>query len=221
MASVKVAFGLGLAGLLKPIWLSEIWTKEKPVAAASAEPTSLEAGTPPTQRPDETGAGPGRAFERLPAVEGCVVIMFHYRLPKAGGAPVTSGDSAESGFIPGRRIFFARGFGNENRRSRRYAAAWIAIGKAAWTPTRKRRRCAFSPRSIKPRLANCHLLDATSGLGFGLLVWLVICRSRPASRSACMDYNPYNQPHAAANCWLQVRQRDDFAGYGIILIGWQ
>jgi hypothetical protein len=31
----------------------------------------------------------GRAFERLPAVEGCVVIMFHYRLLKAGGAPVT------------------------------------------------------------------------------------------------------------------------------------
>ncbi len=32
------------------------------------------------QRPDEAGAGPGRASERLPAVEGCVVIMFHYRL---------------------------------------------------------------------------------------------------------------------------------------------
>ena len=37
----------GLAALSKPMWLSEIWTKEKPVVAASAEPISLEAGTPP------------------------------------------------------------------------------------------------------------------------------------------------------------------------------
>ena len=47
IAASKVAFASGLAGLEKPIWLSESWTKEKPPSAAFAEPISREAGTPP------------------------------------------------------------------------------------------------------------------------------------------------------------------------------
>src|SRR5271168_204901 len=46
-AALKVARASGLAGFSKPMWLSEIWTKEKPLSAAFAEPISREEGTPP------------------------------------------------------------------------------------------------------------------------------------------------------------------------------
>src|SRR6266481_5548692 len=51
MASSSVAIGLGFAGALKPMWLSEIWRNVKPVAAcalASEIPSSDDdRGTPP------------------------------------------------------------------------------------------------------------------------------------------------------------------------------
>src|SRR6266699_2902443 len=52
MASSSVAIGLGFAGALKPIWLSEICRKVKPLAAcalASEIPSNDDdRGTPPT-----------------------------------------------------------------------------------------------------------------------------------------------------------------------------
>src|SRR5271169_1941451 len=47
IAASRVARASGLAGLEKPMWLSEIWTKENPLSAALAEPMRREAGTPP------------------------------------------------------------------------------------------------------------------------------------------------------------------------------
>ena len=47
IAVSSVARASGLAGFSKPIWLSEIWTKEKPPSAAFAAPMRREAGTPP------------------------------------------------------------------------------------------------------------------------------------------------------------------------------
>ncbi len=38
---------IGVGGLAKPMWLSEIWTKEKPPSAAFAAPISRDEGTPP------------------------------------------------------------------------------------------------------------------------------------------------------------------------------
>jgi hypothetical protein len=37
---------VGLAGLLKPTWLSEICRKLKPASAACADPSRLDLGTP-------------------------------------------------------------------------------------------------------------------------------------------------------------------------------
>src|SRR5208337_4197974 len=47
IAASSVARASGLAGFEKPMWLSEIWTKEKLPSAALAEPIRREAGTPP------------------------------------------------------------------------------------------------------------------------------------------------------------------------------
>src|SRR5882724_11466553 len=49
MASSRVARTLGLAGLLKPMWLSEIWRNVNPLAAAFASeiPSIDDRGTPP------------------------------------------------------------------------------------------------------------------------------------------------------------------------------
>src|SRR6266404_8089230 len=49
MASSRVARTLGLAGLLKPMWLSEIWRNVNPLAAAFAAeiPSIDDRGTPP------------------------------------------------------------------------------------------------------------------------------------------------------------------------------
>ena len=46
-AAVMVAAVSGLAGLLKPIWVSLIWTKVSPPVAAAASLSSKERGTPP------------------------------------------------------------------------------------------------------------------------------------------------------------------------------
>ena len=46
-AALKVARASGLAGFSKPMWLSEIWTKEKLPSAALAAPMRREDGTPP------------------------------------------------------------------------------------------------------------------------------------------------------------------------------
>ena len=48
-ASFNVPSESGLAGLSKPIWLSEICTKENPLGAACADPIRREAGTPPAK----------------------------------------------------------------------------------------------------------------------------------------------------------------------------
>src|SRR6266853_547210 len=49
IASSRVARTLGLAGLLKPMWLSEIWRNVNPLAAAFASeiPSIDDRGTPP------------------------------------------------------------------------------------------------------------------------------------------------------------------------------
>src|SRR5258707_5940096 len=49
IASSRVASTLGLAGLLKPMWLSEIWRNVNPLAAAFASeiPSIDDRGTPP------------------------------------------------------------------------------------------------------------------------------------------------------------------------------
>ena len=46
-AAFMVAAVSGLAGLLKPIWVSLIWTKVSPSVAAAASLSSRERGTPP------------------------------------------------------------------------------------------------------------------------------------------------------------------------------
>ena len=46
-AALRVARASGLAGFSKPMWLSEIWTNEKPPSAALAAPMRREDGTPP------------------------------------------------------------------------------------------------------------------------------------------------------------------------------
>jgi hypothetical protein len=47
IATLSVTRASGLAGFAKPIWQSDIWTKEKLPSAAFAEPIRRDDGTPP------------------------------------------------------------------------------------------------------------------------------------------------------------------------------
>ena len=102
IASSSVPSALGLAGLSKPIWLSEICTKEKPVAAACASPMSFAPGTPPESvhtSPVPPQAMHSSACRRsMPLPFRSLSIFASCRRP----APVIGGDLGRGGFIPRR-----------------------------------------------------------------------------------------------------------------------
>ena len=82
IASFSVSIACGLAALSKPIWLSDICRKVKPLdiaCAASASPSRLERDRHAArQRPQDAGAGPDHAFERMAAadaVASCIVVV--------------------------------------------------------------------------------------------------------------------------------------------------
>src|SRR5215469_16369654 len=62
-AALMVALVSGLAGLLKPIWVSLIWTKVRPSVAAEAGARHAAA-----HGPHEAGARPGAAAQKAAPV---------------------------------------------------------------------------------------------------------------------------------------------------------
>ena len=108
IASSRVACGSGLAGALKPIWLSEIWRKLKPFAAwalACEIPSSEEdRGIPPaivhsTPVPAQImhSSAPRRS---MPSLSSCAICLSFGRFGPTGkrlaGAGVYSGRFGKS-----------------------------------------------------------------------------------------------------------------------------
>src|SRR5579872_591154 len=103
IAALRVARASGLAGLAKPMWLSEIWTKEKPPVPAFASPMRREDGTPPATV--QTTPVPAHSMHlrvcrrSSPASSSWIIMgLLDRRKP-----PFKGGDSRSARFIPGRR----------------------------------------------------------------------------------------------------------------------
>jgi hypothetical protein len=74
IVSRRVASGSGLAGFLKPMWLSLTWTKLRPPAAADvadrADDSRAEAGKPPPRVQTTPAPAHARHLSAPPAIDG-------------------------------------------------------------------------------------------------------------------------------------------------------
>src|SRR5271156_1039434 len=118
IATLSVARASGLAGFSKPMWLSEIWTKEKRPSAALAAPMRREAGTPPATvqtTPVPAHSMHFKVWRRLkPSSCWSVIISLLVRQM----APFMEETQGRGGLFPlgGKNFFLATNLGPQGRR---------------------------------------------------------------------------------------------------------
>src|SRR5437868_3721941 len=102
IASSRVPSALGLAGLSKPTWLSEICRKLKPASAALAVPSNAEVGTPPDivqTIPVPAQIMHSRAWRRLMPLLSSLFMTQSFSFAKPADV-VRGDDRAPLRFIP-------------------------------------------------------------------------------------------------------------------------
>ena len=92
MVSLSVSSGLGLAGLLKPIWLSDLDERQPSRIPGGAVRTDQRRGsTAAAHGPDHAAAGPGHALEHFAAGQAALrvfrVLLVHIGLLGSGMDP--------------------------------------------------------------------------------------------------------------------------------------
>ena len=100
IAASRVARASGLAGFEKPMWLSEIWTKEKPPLRRLGRADETRGRHAAGDRPQDAGPGPEHAFEGLPAVRAAKDVVNHGSLLERRKAPFRRETRAGAGLFP-------------------------------------------------------------------------------------------------------------------------
>jgi hypothetical protein len=114
MASRSVPSASGLAGLLKPIWLSLICRKVKPAdSAAKASPSRpKDFGTPPDSVHNTPVPRPDHTFERAPSAYARLIsfpppLVTHHRLLRSlACAPRDKETGVGDDLFPQAALFF-------------------------------------------------------------------------------------------------------------------